>query len=64
MFTLGDKIALGMTAAVGVLGSCYGRYVDNQHLSKYNMTAKEYFDTVMESKTIEEYRKRINKEEL
>ena len=64
MFTLGDKIALGITAAVGVLGSCYARYVDNQRISKYNMTAKEYFDTVMESKTIEEYRKRINKDEL
>lgn len=67
MFNLGEKIVLGITAVESIIfvaGIKYAKKAcDDTYLDKYGMTASEYVKTVMESKDISDYKKRLNKEE-
>lgn len=67
MFNLGEKIALSITAVESILfvaGIKYAKKVyDDTYLDKYGMTVSEYVKTVMESKDMNDYEKRLNKEE-
>lgn len=59
MFSLGEKIALGISAVeIAVIGIGL-KNIGNQYLDKYNMTAKEYVDAVMESTSINDYNERV-----
>lgn len=64
MFTIREKIALGITGVEAMficIGGCLlKQHVDNQYLDKYGMTAKEYVDTVMNTKSVEDYQKRLS----
>lgn len=67
MFTLSEKIALGISAievgfiSIGLLA--FKKNLDNQYLDKYGMTAKEYMKVIEESRSIDDYNKRIKREE-
>lgn len=65
MFTRGEKLAIGIAAVEGlayfVTLKAIQKYCGNRYLDKYNMTAGEYFDAVMSSKSVEEYNQKINR---
>lgn len=65
-FNLGEKIALSITAVESIIfaaGIKYAKKVyDDTYLDKYGMTASEYVKTVMKSKDMSDYKKRLNKE--
>lgn len=67
MFNLGEKIALSITAVESIIFAAGIKYTkkvyDDTYLDKYGMTASEYVKTVMESKDMSDYKKRLNKEE-
>ena len=66
MFSLGEKIALGITAVEYILLIGGIKYINNvyndTYLNRYGMTASEYVKTVIESKDTNNYKKRIKRE--
>lgn len=67
MFNLGEKIALSITAVESIIFAAGIKYVkkvyDDTYLDKYEMTASEYVKTVIKSKDMSDYKKRLNKRE-
>lgn len=54
-------IAIGIT---GLLGCGFKRYLHkDQYSNKYGMNASEYVDMIMKSTSIDDYKKRIMREE-
>lgn len=67
MFNLGEKIILSIAAVESIIfavGIKYAKKVyDDTYLDRYGMIASEYVKTVMKSKDMSDYKKRLNKEE-
>lgn len=67
MFNLGEKIILSIAAVESIIfavGIKYAKKVyGDTYLDRYGMIASEYVKTVMKSKDMSDYKKRLNKEE-